>query len=53
MPNEWESKCNELQRMVLVRCLRPDRVIFSATGYVANAMGRKVRRPWVISSPPG
>ena len=42
MPSEWESKCNELQRMILVRCLRPDRVIFSATSYVANALGRKV-----------
>lgn len=48
MPNEWESKCNELQRMVLVRCLRPDRVIFSATGYVANAMGRKFVEPPVL-----
>ena len=42
MPSEWESKCNELQRMILVRCLRPDRVIFSATSYVSNALGRKV-----------
>ena len=42
MPSEWEGKCNELQRMILVRCLRPDRVIFSATSYVANALGRKV-----------
>ncbi len=22
LPGEWEAKCNELQRMVLVRCLR-------------------------------
>ena len=22
LPGEWESKCNELQRMLLVRCLR-------------------------------
>jgi hypothetical protein len=79
LPSEWESKCNELQRLVLVgadevqdaclhqvismlfilaaaqcntcglvyaalqvRCLRPDRVIFCATSYVANALGRKV-----------
>lgn len=31
LPSEWESKCNELQRLVLVRCLRPDRVVFCAT----------------------
>lgn len=22
LPGEWEGKCNELQRMVLIRCLR-------------------------------
>ena len=22
LPGEWEAKCNELQRMVLIRCLR-------------------------------
>lgn len=22
LPGDWEAKCNELQRMVLVRCLR-------------------------------
>jgi len=48
MPSEWESKCTELQRMIVVRCLRPDRVIFSATSYVANAMGRKFVEPPVL-----
>lgn len=41
LPGDWESKCNELQRLVLVRCLRPDRAVFSATSYVVNALGRK------------
>ncbi|KAK9823872.1 hypothetical protein WJX72_006072 [[Myrmecia] bisecta] len=45
LPGEWESKCNELQRMILVRCLRPDRVIFAATSYVANSLGRKFVEP--------
>lgn len=48
LPQEWESKCNELQRMILVRCLRPDRVIFAATTYVANAIGRKFVEPPVL-----
>lgn len=48
LPSEWESKCNELQRMILVRCLRPDRVIFSATSYVANALGRRFVEPPVL-----
>lgn len=48
MPAEWESKCNELQRLILVRCLRPDRVIFAATTYVSNALGRKYVEPPVL-----
>ncbi len=49
MPREWDSRCNELQRLLLVRCLRPDRVIFAATTYVANALGRKFVEPPVLN----
>ena len=48
LPGDWESKCNELQRMILVRCLRMDRVEKAATAYVANAMGRKYVEPPVL-----
>lgn len=49
LPREWESKCNELQRLLLIRSLRPDRVIFAATTYVANALGRKFVEPPVLN----
>ncbi|WIA13292.1 hypothetical protein OEZ85_006876 [Tetradesmus obliquus] len=49
LPREWETKCNELQRLLLVRSLRPDRVIFAATTYVANALGRKFVEPPVLN----
>eukprot|EP00879_Flechtneria_rotunda_P005109 GHRR01005390.1.p1 GENE.GHRR01005390.1~~GHRR01005390.1.p1 ORF type:complete len:1589 (+),score=542.70 GHRR01005390.1:1679-6445(+) len=48
LPREWEAKCNELQRLLLVRSLRPDRVIFAATTYVANALGKKFIEPPVL-----
>ena len=48
LPGDWENKCNELQRMIFVRCLRPDRVIFAATTFVANALGRKFVEPPVL-----
>lgn len=48
LPRDWEAKCNELQRLLLVRSLRPDRVIFSATTYVANAIGRQYVEPPVL-----
>lgn len=48
LPGEWESRCSDLQRMVLVRCLRPDRVLFAATAFVANNLGRKYVEPPVL-----
>ena len=48
LPGEWEAKCNDLQRMLLVRCLRPDRVIFACTAFVANNLGRKYVEPPVL-----
>ena len=34
--------------MLLVRCLRPDRVIFACTLFVGNALGRKYVEPPVL-----
>lgn len=48
LPRDWEAKCNELQRLLLTRSLRPDRVIFAATTYVANAIGRQYVEPPVL-----
>lgn len=48
LPRDWDAKCNELQRLLLVRSLRPDRVIFAATTYVANAIGRQFVEPPVL-----
>lgn len=39
MQGEWESKCNALQRMVIVRCLRPDRVVQAATDFIRANLG--------------
>ena len=34
-PGEWETKCEDkLKKMIVVRCLRPDRVIFSIRNFV-------------------
>jgi len=41
MPGEWENACNELQRMLIVRSLRPDRVSFCATSFIINNLGSK------------
>ena len=41
LPGEWENACNELQRMLVVRSLRPDRVSFCANSFIINNLGSK------------
>lgn len=47
LPGEWDAKADELRRMVLLRCLRPDRVGFAATSYVTSRLG-----PEYVDPPP-
>merc|ERR1711892_78280 len=48
LPGEWDSQCNELQRMIVVRSLRPDRVSFCATTFIINNLGAKFVEPPVL-----
>ena len=45
LPGDWESKCDALQRMLVVRCLRMDRVEKAVASYVAGVLGRKYVEP--------
>lgn len=49
LPREWEAKCNELQRLLLICSMRPDRLLFAATTYVANTLGHKFVDPPVLN----
>jgi dynein heavy chain, axonemal len=41
-PGEWETKCEDkLKKMIFVRCLRPDRVIFSIRNFVEHFMKKE------------
>jgi len=48
LPGEWDNACNELQRMLIVRSLRPDRVSFTATSFIINNLGSKFTEPPVL-----
>jgi len=48
LPGEWESRTNELQKMVIVRCLRPDRVMFASSNFVASSLGHRFIEPPVL-----
>ena len=48
LPGEWENSLNELQRMLVVRSLRSDRVQFCATSFIVNNLGPKFVEPPVL-----
>nr|XP_039250408.1 dynein heavy chain 2, axonemal-like [Styela clava] len=48
LPGEWDNTCNELQRMLIVRSLRSDRVSFCSTSFIVNNLGAKFVEPPVL-----
>ncbi|XP_062849650.1 dynein axonemal heavy chain 2 [Trichomycterus rosablanca] len=48
LPGEWENGCNELQRMLIVRSLRQDRVSFCVTSFIINSLGSCFVEPPVL-----
>jgi dynein heavy chain len=45
LPGEWQNSCNELQRMLLIRSLRQDRVAIVVTTFIRNNLGEKFTEP--------
>jgi dynein heavy chain len=39
LPGEWEQKCNLLRKMILLKAIRPDRVLFSASAFIIDKIG--------------
>lgn len=42
---EWKDVCNDFQKMLIVRCLRPDRMTFCMTTFIINILGPKFVEP--------
>ena len=45
LPRDWDSKLSELQRLILVRALRPDRVLLAVNDYISTNLGPEFTRP--------
>ncbi|KAM6163721.1 dynein axonemal heavy chain 2 [Rhynchocyon petersi] len=49
LPGEWENACNEMQRMLIVRSLRQDRVSFCVTSFIVSNLGSRFVEPPVLN----
>nr|DBA18657.1 TPA: hypothetical protein GDO54_016881 [Pyxicephalus adspersus] len=45
LPSPFNEKLNELQKMIILRCLRPDKISPAVTNYVTDKLGKKFVEP--------
>ncbi|XP_060913896.1 dynein axonemal heavy chain 12 [Labrus mixtus] len=45
LPTPWCEELNELQKMIIVRCLRQDKIVPAVTQYVTGKLGKKFVQP--------
>ncbi|KAK1890151.1 Dynein heavy chain 2 axonemal, partial [Dissostichus eleginoides] len=48
LPGDWDTNCNELQKMLIVRSLRQDRVSLCVTSFIVNNLGSRFVEPPVL-----
>ncbi|CAL9702663.1 unnamed protein product [Knipowitschia caucasica] len=44
-PAPWSEKLNELQKIIIIRCLRPDKMVSAITKYVTSKLGKTFVQP--------
>ncbi|XP_069580748.1 dynein axonemal heavy chain 12 [Brachyistius frenatus] len=45
LPAPWCERFNDLQKTIIVRCLRPDKIVPAVTKYVTGNLGKKFVQP--------
>lgn len=45
LPDPWSERLSNLQKMIIVRCLRPDKILPAVTKYVTDNLGKNFVQP--------
>jgi dynein heavy chain len=48
LPDKWMNKLDSFQRIIVIKCLRPDKVTNSMQDYVSENIGQRFIEPQVI-----
>lgn len=51
MPGDWNSKLNSFQKMLLLKCIRPDKITAAVSNYVVEKMGQRFIEPPTFNLP--
>jgi dynein heavy chain len=47
LPQEWSDRLDEFQKIIFLKCLRPDKVTNAMQDFVSNNLGQKFIEPQV------
>ncbi|MEQ2160813.1 hypothetical protein GOODEAATRI_003254, partial [Goodea atripinnis] len=48
LPGEWDVRLNSFQRLLVLRCLRPDCLIYSVQDFVSAQLGQRYIEPQIL-----
>ena len=51
MPGDWNTKLNSFQKMILLKCIRPDKITAAVENFVVEKMGHKFIEPPTFDLP--
>lgn len=45
LPGDWNTKLNDFEKLIIIRLIRPDKLVMSVNSFVLEAMGRSFVEP--------